>query len=91
MNNNSMLKVTLRKIADKGNGSLFPVGYQVEGELVDKAGVGIAIEDLPNQEAIFIKAPSKFFERPYQFSTDRIISVKGRVVETVGGEFELCI
>lgn len=94
-----MVRVKLTKKVSKSFGSLFPVGFQVEGILVDKSGTHLELDKLQEQkEGVFLKTPSaltQFSERAYHFATDSVVKVSQSnglySVETVSGLFELSV
>lgn len=91
-----MVRVTLTKTEASG-GSLFPVGIEVEGILVDKKGAFLDIEALLEQkEGVFLKVPNaltNFSERPYHFATGKVVGISKQddayLIETVSGKFSL--
>ena len=93
-----MIRVVLTKVSsrtDDGLYGLFPVGYEVDGILVNKEGTQIGLSAL-SKDGIFLRIPTaltKFSERPYHFATGLVESISKQddtyFVETVNGRFSL--
>jgi hypothetical protein len=87
------MRVYLKKRSSKSNNQgLFPVGFEIQGILVNVEGIEIEPEKI--EKSLFLKLENTVFdEKPFQFSTDtiqKITKVKTSfVIDTVNSVWEM--
>ena len=70
----------LKKIGGS-NSSLFPVGYEVVGILVD--AYGAELNNISSAKELYLKLPStRFTNLPYQFSDGEILKMEYDTINT---------